>query len=104
MSAKLPFSVLLPFWGGDDAGHLEAAIRSVVDQQSVRPDQVVLVQDGPVSAQLADVVDAFVARMEVTPLTEVTVVRLERMPLAATGKIDKLRLRAEHASLWAAVD
>jgi glycosyltransferase involved in cell wall biosynthesis len=67
-----PFSVLLPFYARDRADHLEAAFRSVVDQQSLRPRQVVLVQDGPVGDELASTVD----RLASTRLTEVDVVRL----------------------------
>ena len=36
-------------WGGDDPDFLEAAFRSVVHDQTRPPDDVVLVQDGPVS-------------------------------------------------------
>lgn len=47
------FSLLMSVYGGDDPGFLEAAFRSVVHQQTRRPDDVVLVQDGPVSVELA---------------------------------------------------
>jgi glycosyltransferase involved in cell wall biosynthesis len=43
------FTVLLTVYSGDRAEHLRTAFRSVVHDQTVRPDQVVLVQDGPVS-------------------------------------------------------
>jgi glycosyltransferase involved in cell wall biosynthesis len=50
--APEPFSVLLPVWAGDDAGFLERAFRSVTTDQVRRPDEVVVVQDGPVPAPL----------------------------------------------------
>lgn len=43
-----PFSLLLPVWAGDRADFLVAAFRSTVDDQERRPDQVVIVRDGPV--------------------------------------------------------
>jgi glycosyltransferase involved in cell wall biosynthesis len=52
-----PFTVLLSVWAGDDAGHLREAVRSVVDEQTVRPAQLVLVQDGPVGVELARTID-----------------------------------------------
>ena len=50
---RQPFSLLLAVWGGDDPDFLRAAFTSSVQEQSRRPDQVVLVQDGPVPEELA---------------------------------------------------
>lgn len=50
-------SVLLPVWAGDDADHLAAAFGSVVDGQTRRPDQVVIVRDGPVGVGLQQRID-----------------------------------------------
>jgi len=47
------FSVLLPIWAGDRPDFLAAAFESTVDGQTRAPDQVVVVQDGPVGEQLA---------------------------------------------------
>ena len=47
------FSVLLPIWAGDRPDFLTAAFESTVDGQTRPPDQVVVVQDGPVGEQLA---------------------------------------------------
>lgn len=46
------FSLLLPFYGGDRPEFLERAFRSAVVDQKRPPDEVVLVQDGPVSDEL----------------------------------------------------
>jgi glycosyltransferase involved in cell wall biosynthesis len=51
MSAE-PFALLMTVYGGDREDHVRAAYRSAVHDQSLPPDQVVLVQDGPVSAGL----------------------------------------------------
>lgn len=57
MTAEVPpFSVLMAVYGGDDPHQFTAALRSVTDQQSLRPAEVVLVQDGPVPAPLAEAV------------------------------------------------
>jgi glycosyltransferase involved in cell wall biosynthesis len=48
-----PFALLMTVYGGDREGYVRAAFRSAVDDQELRPDQVILVQDGPVSPELA---------------------------------------------------
>jgi len=51
---RQPFSLLISTYAGDSADFLRLAFESSVQQQSRRPDQVVLVQDGPVPEQLAE--------------------------------------------------
>ena len=48
-----PFSLLISTWAGDRPDYLRDAFVSSVDAQTRRPDQVVLVQDGPVPEPLA---------------------------------------------------
>jgi GT2 family glycosyltransferase len=55
-----PFSLLLAVYGGDDPGFLRDAFTSSVQDQTRRPDQVVLVQDGPVPDALAATIAALV--------------------------------------------
>jgi glycosyltransferase involved in cell wall biosynthesis len=52
-----PFALLLPVYIRDDPDFLRAAFRSAVHDQTVRPDRVLLVRDGPVTEQLADCID-----------------------------------------------
>ena len=52
MSERL--SLLLPVWAGDRPDFLTDAFRSSVDAQTRRPDQVVIVRDGPVPAALSE--------------------------------------------------
>ncbi len=40
-----PFSLLVPVYDGDRPDHIRRAMRSAVDDQTVRPDQVVIVRD-----------------------------------------------------------
>ena len=49
-----PFTLLLSVWDGDQTDHLLQAFCSAVDEQTLRPAQVVIVQDGPVRDELAD--------------------------------------------------
>jgi GT2 family glycosyltransferase len=60
-SAPEPFSLLLPVWGGDDPAFFREAFTSSVHAQTRRPDQVVLVQDGPVPDVLAATIADLVA-------------------------------------------
>lgn len=46
------FSVLLPVYAGDRADWLRRAFASITDEQTLPPDEVVLVRDGPVGADL----------------------------------------------------
>ncbi len=48
-----PFSLLVSTYSGDDPGFLREAFESTVQAQTRRPDEVVLVQDGPVPSELA---------------------------------------------------
>ncbi|HEY7142730.1 MAG TPA: glycosyltransferase [Streptosporangiaceae bacterium] len=66
-----PFTLLLPVYAGDRPDYLRRAYRSAVDDQTVRPDQVVIVRDGPVGPGLATCLDEIRAASPV-PVTLVT--------------------------------
>jgi glycosyltransferase involved in cell wall biosynthesis len=68
------FSVLLPIWAGDRPEFLTAAFESTVDDQTRRPDQVVVVQDGPIGQQLA----GRIAELAAATSVPVDVLELER--------------------------
>jgi glycosyltransferase involved in cell wall biosynthesis len=67
-----PFALLMTVYGGDREEYVRAAFRSAVDDQELRPDQVVLVQDGPVSPELA----LCLKELVVTSPVEVTFLQL----------------------------
>jgi hypothetical protein len=67
-------SLLLPVWAGDRPDFLAEAFRSSVDAQTRRPDQVVIVRDGPVPEPLAEMISELVKESPVP----VDVVELER--------------------------
>jgi glycosyltransferase involved in cell wall biosynthesis len=69
-----PFALLLPVYGGDRGEFLRRAFRTSVDEQTLRPDQVVMVQDGPVSPELA-VVMAELSDASPVPVTSVVLER-----------------------------
>lgn len=73
MTSHEPFALLLPVHAGDIADYVRLAFRSAVDEQTLRPDQVVLVQDGPVPAPVADCI----AELRATSPVPVTFVQLE---------------------------
>ncbi len=69
-----PFSLLLSVYDGDRPDYLQRAFRSAVHDQTVRPDQVVIVRDGPVREELA----ALPGRAPAGSPVPVTLVPLER--------------------------
>jgi glycosyltransferase involved in cell wall biosynthesis len=69
-----PFSLLISVYDGDRPDYLRRALRSAVDDQTVRPDQLVIVRDGPVCDELASCLDELTAGSPVP----VTLVPLER--------------------------
>jgi glycosyltransferase involved in cell wall biosynthesis len=69
-----PFTLLLSVYDGDRPDFLERAFRSAVGGQTLRPDQVIIVRDGPVRAELAACLD----RLQAGSPVPVTVVSLER--------------------------
>jgi glycosyltransferase involved in cell wall biosynthesis len=52
-----PFTLLVSVYDGDQPDYLRRALRSAVGDQTVRPDQVVIVRDGPVRDELAACLD-----------------------------------------------
>jgi len=53
MTEPVPFSLLMPVYGGDRPDFLRQAFISTVHDQTRRPGDVVIVQDGPVPDELA---------------------------------------------------
>ncbi|RKQ85914.1 glycosyltransferase involved in cell wall biosynthesis [Mycolicibacterium mucogenicum 261Sha1.1M5] len=66
------FSLLLPVYAGDDPSFLRLAYSSSVDDQTLRPSEAIIVQDGPVPTALAQEL----ARIEAESPVPVRVVRL----------------------------
>jgi glycosyltransferase involved in cell wall biosynthesis len=66
-----PFSLLLTVYARDRCDHVREAFHSAVDAQTRRPDQVILVQDGPVGPELSSCLSELrrVSPVEVTFLS-----------------------------------
>ncbi len=73
-----PFALLISVYDGDRPDYVRRALRSAVADQTVRPDQVIIVQDGPVRGDLADCLDAIIASCQ-SPVTFVPT-RAQRRP------------------------
>jgi glycosyltransferase involved in cell wall biosynthesis len=69
-----PFALLISVYDGDRPDYVRRALRSAVADQTVRPDQVIIVRDGPVRAELAECLDEITASC----VSPVTFVPLER--------------------------
>jgi len=52
----MKFSVLMSVYKADTPSNLEASLKSIWDEQTIKPSQIVLVQDGPVSEDINDVI------------------------------------------------
>lgn len=75
MADPASFSVLLPVYAGDTAAFFRRAIASVTADQTRRPDELVIVVDGPVGADTREVLDAAGAG-QITGPVPVTIVAL----------------------------
>jgi glycosyltransferase involved in cell wall biosynthesis len=73
VSSHVPFSLLLPVHASDRAEYVRLAFHSAVQDQTVPPDHVVMVQDGPVPEPLAEVI----SELRSTSPVPVTFVPLE---------------------------
>jgi glycosyltransferase involved in cell wall biosynthesis len=69
-----PFSLLMSVYDGDRPDYIRRALRSAVDDQTVRPDQVIIVRDGPVRDEIGRCLDAF-RRGSLVPVTFVPLQR-----------------------------
>ncbi len=68
------FSVLLPVYRGDQPAHFARAIRSVTVDQQLKPTELVIVRDGPVTPELEAVLEQ---APELAAPVRVRIVRLE---------------------------
>ncbi len=70
------FSLLMSVYAGDTAAHLHEALASSIEQQSLRPNELVLVVDGKVSDQIEREIQNWTARSAAEEICPMTVVRL----------------------------
>jgi glycosyltransferase involved in cell wall biosynthesis len=58
-----PFSVLLSVYVHEEANRLDRCLRSIWFEQTVRPDEIVLVEDGPLTPQLYETIANWESRI-----------------------------------------
>ncbi|MFT4189076.1 MAG: glycosyltransferase [Aeromicrobium sp.] len=80
----VPFTVLMSYYDGDDAGQLAEAFDSVTAGQELPPDEVVLVRDGPVGEVLAARVERMIDASSV-PVRHVVLERNGGLSAALTA-------------------
>lgn len=57
-----PFSVAISVYKNDNSKFFDRALESITDSQTVKPDEIVLVVDGPVSEQINEVISKYSAK------------------------------------------
>ena len=58
----IKFSVAMSVYKNDKPSFLDKALESITDLQTVKPDEICLVVDGPISNDLDDVIEKYVAK------------------------------------------
>ena len=61
---KNKYSVLMSVYKNDDPSFLKLALESIYDNQTVKPDEIVIVFDGPLTDELYDVLNLFKEKKE----------------------------------------
>lgn len=54
-----PFSVAMSVYKNDSPVYFDRALESITDQQTIKPDEIVLVVDGPVSEETNDIIEKY---------------------------------------------
>ena len=85
------FSVLMSTYAHDHPDFLDRALASNLLEQTLRPDQLVLVTDGPLTAELDAVIDAWQARSEAGEVPLITRVPLQNNVGLASALNEGLR-------------
>ena len=66
----LKFSVLISVYKNDNPAELKTALESVWDRQTLRPNEIVIVEDGPIPEELSGVIAAFAEKAPVRRLPQ----------------------------------
>lgn len=61
---NMDISVLMSVYRSEKPAYLDRSLQSIWDDQTLKPEEIVLVQDGPVGADLAAVIDRWRDRLE----------------------------------------
>jgi len=66
---QVPFSVLLSTYYKENPEYLKAALESIWDNQTLKPDEIVIVKDGPLTKELDFIIDSFCKKAPVNIVT-----------------------------------
>ncbi len=53
------FSVLMSIYDGDDPAFLKRAMHSIYDEQTIKPNEIILIKDGPINSSLEAVINSW---------------------------------------------
>lgn len=84
-----PFSVAMSVYHKDNAAFFDRALQSIIEQQTVKPSEIVLVCDGPLNSELDAVISIYQARFPIF-----NIIRLPQNK----GLGNALKLAVENAS------
>ena len=76
---ELKFSVAMSVYKNDSAQHFARALQSITEEQTLKPNEIVLVIDGPVGEEINDVIGDYSTKYAIFKL-----IRLERMAVWET--------------------
>lgn len=60
-----PFSVAISVYKNDRADHFDRALESITDKQTILPSEVVLIVDGPVGAEIDQIIEKYTAKYDI---------------------------------------
>ena len=83
--SQAEFSVLMSVYARESADHVEAAIASNAQHQTLRPAELVLVQDGPLPSEVREVIDRWVERSRAGECAPIVTVKLPQNVGLATA-------------------
>lgn len=81
------FSVLISIYYKEKPEHFDACMKSIWDQQTLKPTEIILVEDGPLTAELYDSISLWQERLQQT----LRVIKLEEN--VGTGKAKNIGLQ-----------
>ncbi len=80
----MKISVLMSVYKSEKPTYLDRSLQSVWDDQTLKPDEIILVQDGPLSEELLQVIDKWQAK-----LCEVLVLIRNEVNIGLTKSLNK---------------
>lgn len=89
----MKISVLMSVYGNDRADHLQQALSSIYEEQTRKPDEIVVVFDGPLTDELYAVLDGF---KQNTPITVTYVALEENRGLGEALRIGSLQCTGDY--------